>query len=75
MKFDSAGKAAKGAINKYRKFDEFIVDLQDTLRKPLPGLLSQLKLAPFHRIEELQQDVPADAIESSVMILLYPFDN
>ncbi|NVO18283.1 MAG: CoA pyrophosphatase [Bacteroidetes bacterium] len=59
----------------YRKFDEFIVNLKSALLKPLPGLQSQLKLAPVHRIDELQQDVPNDAIESSVLILLFPFED
>jgi 8-oxo-dGTP pyrophosphatase MutT (NUDIX family) len=55
--------------------DEFIDLLQKQLGERLPGITSQLKLAPLHRRSELIEDPPIGAIKSSVLLLLYPFEN
>lgn len=49
-------------------------DLKDKFEKPLPGLPSQLKMAPASRVQELlfAQDAIAFAKQSAVLILLFP---
>jgi 8-oxo-dGTP pyrophosphatase MutT (NUDIX family) len=55
--------------------ENFIESLKNRLNSSLPGIESQLKLAPVHRIAELQEMPPEEAIQSSVLLLLYPKDN
>jgi 8-oxo-dGTP pyrophosphatase MutT (NUDIX family) len=56
-------------------FTEFILLLEDRLRRPLPGRSAQLKMSSLVRIQQLMNISPAlDAIQSSVLILLYPLD-
>ena len=49
-------------------------ELKEKFEKPLPGLPSQLKMAPASRVQELQfaQDAIAFAKQSAVLILLFP---
>jgi 8-oxo-dGTP pyrophosphatase MutT (NUDIX family) len=49
-------------------------DIRAALKKPLPGLAAQIKLAPEYRIESLRAMPPADARAAGVLILLYPHD-
>jgi 8-oxo-dGTP pyrophosphatase MutT (NUDIX family) len=51
-------------------------DIRAALRKPLPGLAAQLRLAPREasRVESLRAVPPAAARAAGVLILLYPFD-
>jgi 8-oxo-dGTP pyrophosphatase MutT (NUDIX family) len=58
-----------------RNIGNFIASLQEQLGTPLPGVVSQLKLAPVHRLSELLEDPPLDAVKSSVLLLLYPKAN
>jgi 8-oxo-dGTP pyrophosphatase MutT (NUDIX family) len=46
-------------------------DMRTALKKPLPGLAAQLKLAPEYRIESLRADPPAAARQAGVLLLLY----
>jgi len=49
-------------------------DIKNKLRKPLPGLLSQLKMAPPNRVEQLLNNNinnTANARKSAVLILLF----
>jgi 8-oxo-dGTP pyrophosphatase MutT (NUDIX family) len=55
-------------------FTEFIFLLEDRLKNSLPGRSAQLKMSSPARIQELMRvSPPEDAIQSSVLILLYPF--
>jgi 8-oxo-dGTP pyrophosphatase MutT (NUDIX family) len=55
------------------EFSEFIILLEKRLQGPLPGRSAQLKMSSLARIRELLNlSPPADAIQSSVMVLLYP---
>lgn len=49
-------------------------ELKEKFEKPLPGLPSQLKMAPASRVQELQfaQDAIAFAKQSAVLILIFP---
>ena len=47
-------------------------DIRAALKKPLPGLAAQIKLAPEYRMESLRATPPADARPAGVLILLYP---
>ena len=42
------------------------------LKRPLPGLAAQARLAPPYRLEQLRQTPPDDARPAGVLILLYP---
>ncbi len=53
---------------------EFIISLENQLLLTLPGAESQLKLAPVCRLDELRQEPPEDAIQSSVLLLIFPVD-
>lgn len=55
-------------------FDEdFLFRLEARLRDPLPGLQAQLKMAPMERRANVKRwNVPADARQSAVLVLLYP---
>ena len=57
------------------KIEKFIESLQQRLESSLPGVESQLKLAPVHRLKELQEESPDEAVQSSVLLLLYPYNN
>jgi 8-oxo-dGTP pyrophosphatase MutT (NUDIX family) len=48
--------------------------IRTALRKPLPGIAAQIKLAPEYRMESLRATPPADARTAGVLILLYPHD-
>ena len=50
-------------------------DIRTALRKPLPGLAAQLKLAPEYRVESLRATPPDDARQAGVLILLYQRDD
>ncbi len=57
------------------EFTEFILLLEDRLKKSLPGRPAQLKMSSMARIQELINIMPSpDARQSSVLILLYPLD-
>ncbi|MDP1623805.1 MAG: CoA pyrophosphatase [Bacteroidales bacterium] len=57
------------------ELSEFVVVLEKRLRQPLPGRFAQLKMSSLVRIQELMKfSAPEDAIQSSVLILLYPID-
>ena len=49
-------------------------DIRAALKKPLPGLAAQIRLAPEYRMESLRATPPADARSAGVLILLYPRD-
>ncbi len=51
--------------------------IKQKLAKPLPGIVSHLKMAPVDRVNELQQlkDYRNSARKSGVMILLFPENN
>jgi len=55
-------------------FESFIKKLEEELRKPLPGQEAHLKMTSLQRFQELidYQD-QSDAVESSVLILLFPY--
>ncbi len=57
----------------YMEYTSFIAALEDRLKKPLPGVAVQLQMASEARFlpsEDLPD--PADARDSSVLIMLYP---
>ena len=55
------------------EFSEFVVLLEKRLQLPLPGRSAQLKMSSLARMQELVRLFPShDAIQSSVLILLYP---
>ncbi len=57
------------------EFTSFIHKLEDQLQRPLPGLMAQLKMSSMSRVRELMKDGPReDAVQSSVLVLLYPAD-
>jgi 8-oxo-dGTP pyrophosphatase MutT (NUDIX family) len=57
------------------EFTSFIHKLEDQLKLPLPGLRAQLKMSSMSRVRELMKDGPReDAVQSSVLVLLYPAD-
>jgi 8-oxo-dGTP pyrophosphatase MutT (NUDIX family) len=49
-----------------------IEDVRAALKRPLPGLAAQARLAPPYRLEQLLQAPPDDARPAGVLILLYP---
>ena len=49
-----------------------IDDIRVALKRPLPGLAAQIKLAPEYRIASLKAEPPANARPAGVLILLYP---
>lgn len=55
-------------------FDKLIIRLKEELLNPLPGIHAQLMMSSMKRIAELLSRKPNDPIKSSVLILLYPFD-
>lgn len=53
----------------------FVNQLKTELLKELPGVEAHLKLAPEIRFNELKTEtIPESALESAVLILLYPID-
>ena len=57
------------------EFAKFIVLLEKRLQKPLPGRSAQLKMSSLARIQAwMKLSPPSDAVQSSVLILLYPFN-
>jgi 8-oxo-dGTP pyrophosphatase MutT (NUDIX family) len=57
-------------------FVRFIRNLEEELTKPLPGQAAQLKMSSMVRIRELMNFIqPEDAVQSSVLVLLYPSDD
>jgi 8-oxo-dGTP pyrophosphatase MutT (NUDIX family) len=46
--------------------------LRNALKPPLPGLAAQEKMAPSERLKRYNPEEPSKAINSSVLILLYP---
>lgn len=60
-------------LNSNSKTKNFIAQLKTELLQDLPGLDAHLRLAPQIRINDLKTSLyPANAIESAVLILLYP---
>jgi 8-oxo-dGTP pyrophosphatase MutT (NUDIX family) len=58
------------------EFIEFVISLEDRLKKPLPGRPAQLRMSSLVRIQELMKfSPPSDYRQSSVLILLYPFED
>jgi 8-oxo-dGTP pyrophosphatase MutT (NUDIX family) len=54
-------------------FDEFILKVEEKLREPLPGFRAQIKMSSLTRIHQLANFFQSnDAVQSSVLILLYP---
>ena len=47
-------------------------DIRTALKRPLPGIAAQIKLAPEYRMESLRATPPPDARPAGVLILLYP---
>lgn len=57
------------------KIHLFLEQLKTELLTELPGVEAHLKLAPEIRYNELKtENIPDDAMESAVLILLYPID-
>jgi 8-oxo-dGTP pyrophosphatase MutT (NUDIX family) len=55
------------------EFTEFVLSLEDRLKKPLPGRSAQLKMSSLRRIQDLLKLSPSqDVTQSSVLILFYP---
>lgn len=54
-------------------FNQLIEKLRLELKKPLPGIEAQSKMAPAFRITDNYNPNPYDARKGSVLILLYPF--
>ncbi len=53
---------------------EFAILLERRLQQTLPGRSAQLKMSSLARIREwIKLSPPNDAVQSSVLILLYPF--
>ncbi|GAO30948.1 NUDIX hydrolase [Geofilum rubicundum] len=48
--------------------------LRNALQPPLPGLKAQEKMAPSERLKRYNSSDTSEAIQSSVLILLYPSD-
>ncbi|MEI6455871.1 MAG: CoA pyrophosphatase [bacterium] len=56
-------------------FDDFILKVEGKLRDTLPGFQAQIKMSSLTRIHQLANFLqPNDAVQSSVLILLYPLD-
>lgn len=56
-------------------FKIFISAIEEQLKKPLPGRRAHLKMASLARIQGLMNLIqPENAVQSSVLILLYPLD-
>lgn len=57
-------------------FDRFIAHLQRDLQQPLPGPKAQFGMAPIPRPDgEIDSPPRPDARQSSVLILLYPYED
>lgn len=54
----------------------FVESLKNELLEQLPGVDAHLKLAPELRVNDLKEGkTPAHAVESAILILLYPLNN
>ena len=54
----------------------FLQKLKDELLLSLPGVDAHLRLAPEMRVNDIKEGVTPDhALESAVLIILYPFNN
>ena len=54
-------------------FNDFIRYLEQQFREPLPGFRAQIRMSSLTRIHQLVNFFqPGDAVQSSVLILLYP---
>jgi 8-oxo-dGTP pyrophosphatase MutT (NUDIX family) len=54
-------------------FETFIAQFKERLQKPLPGLETQLRLAPITRLNDLKKiKSPDNARQSAVLALFYP---
>ena len=57
------------------EFNDLMSRLERRLELPLPGRNAQLKMSSLKRIRELMRFTPAmDAKQSSVLVLLYPYE-
>lgn len=70
----------KRNMNNFFSFEstaaEFIGMLKDYLKQNLPGVEAHLLLAPETRIDDLKTGkLRPDAVQSAVLLLLYPFQN
>ena len=55
------------------EFERFVILLEARLKEPLPGRQAQLKMSSLARLRELEDHFStSDAIQSGVLILLYP---
>lgn len=52
--------------------DDFMIRLSGKLAEGLRGFESHNRMAPLLRFRESEQEPPAEAIQSSVLLLLYP---
>lgn len=60
----------------FAKIQQFKAQLKAELKNGLPGVDAHLRLAPEVRINELKTGQPPDnALESAVLIVLYPVDD
>lgn len=60
-------------LQRMKTFETFISQVKDRLQKPLPGLETQLHLAPITRLNELKKmRSPANARQSAVLAIFYP---
>jgi 8-oxo-dGTP pyrophosphatase MutT (NUDIX family) len=58
------------------EYQDFIEKLKPALLKPMPGLEVQLRMSSLKRYRESRaSSLPADAIKSAVLILLFPSEN
>jgi 8-oxo-dGTP pyrophosphatase MutT (NUDIX family) len=57
-------------------FHNFVITLQHDLQQPLPGRAAQYNMAPMPRPGAELDDMPtADARQSSVLLLFYPYED
>ncbi len=62
-------------IKRNMEFNRFILLFEQRLALPLPGRSAHLKMSSLARIREMMRlTIPVDAVQSSVLILLYPAD-
>jgi len=55
------------------EFNDFVILLEKRLQRPLPGRSAQMKMSSLTRLRQLMRfPVSADAVQSSVLVLLYP---
>lgn len=55
------------------EFETFIAQLKERLQMPLPGMETQLRMAPITRLKDLKKmKSPADALQSAVLVIFFP---